>query len=178
MTKFKFNCDFEDGLMLIDQEHLKLLEFEHLDSLNITLDIEGKTTLTFDFPEEEWSAVWERESTVIRNFANEGNAILIFAKPDEYEVQVSILETISDYNSSHLIEFPSGKLILVSMSEVVQCLLNGMDLEFLFETNIAPGWYKLSLKSNLELELSLSTFSGCPCDNLIFLNNTHQSPSE
>jgi hypothetical protein len=172
MTKFKFNCDFEDGLMLIDQEHLKLLEFEHLDSLNITLDIEGKTTLTFDFPGEEWSAVWERESAVIRNFANEGKAILIFAKPDEYEVQVSILETISDFNSNHLIELPSGKLIFVSLSEVVQCLLNGLDLEFLFETNIAPGGYKLSLTPNLELKLSPSHLSHPHCENLIFMTAT------
>lgn len=173
MTKFKFNCDFEDGLMLIDQEHLKLLEFEHLDSLNITLDIEGKTTLIYDFPGEKWSEVWNRESTSIRNFANEGKAILIFAEPDEYEVQVNILENSSDDKTGHFIEFPSGKLILVSLSEVVQCLLNKMNLEFLFETYIVPGWYKLSLKPNLELKLSPSRLSDSHFENLIFLGATN-----
>lgn len=169
MTSFTFNCDFQDGLMLIDQKYLELLEFEHLDSLNITLDIEGKTSLIYDFPGETWSEVWNRESTFIRNFANEGKAILIFTKPDEHGVQLSILEAISDYNTNHLIEFPSGKLLLISMGEVVQCLLNGIELEFLFETGISPGWYNLSLKPTFELQLTPVRLHDSHCDNLIFL---------
>lgn len=40
-------------------------------AIEILLSWEGKTELVYDFPEEEWATVWEREIVLIKGFCRE-----------------------------------------------------------------------------------------------------------
>lgn len=60
--KFTLECDEMDGLVFIDKSHLAELNSDILYSMDILLDPFGETELTFDFPNEDWKTVWNRET--------------------------------------------------------------------------------------------------------------------
>ncbi|MBE6047961.1 MAG: hypothetical protein E7213_06100 [Clostridium sp.] len=67
---FNFECDETDGLVLIDESFLNEINEEILYSLDIFLDRYGKSELIYDFPDEDWNSVRQRESKRLKEFCN------------------------------------------------------------------------------------------------------------
>lgn len=66
--KFNYKHDDPDGLVLIDEYYFKELNDDILYSFEIFLDSKGTTELIYDFPDEKWEVVRERESAVFKDF--------------------------------------------------------------------------------------------------------------
>ena len=85
---FELECDEQDGLVFIDEAHLKELNSDLLSEMDILLDVLGQTELTFDFPDEKWETVWERETRTIREFCNSGK--ISFVVIGLFDVSISL----------------------------------------------------------------------------------------
>ena len=118
--KFSYKCDGMDGLVLIDKKYLGEIDENLLDELDIFLDRYGKSELIYDFPNEKWEDVRERETKKIIKFCNSGKMVIFLFNGDEDDCEINVSNIQND--SQTYIEIESGKLILVNASELVQCL--------------------------------------------------------
>ena len=67
--KYTLDCDMQDGLVFIDESYLsELNDDELLYEMDILLDSSGQSELIFDFPDEDWDIVRQRETERIREF--------------------------------------------------------------------------------------------------------------
>lgn len=138
--KYKLECEDLDGLVLIDKSCLKEFDSDMLYAMDIFLDTHGKTELIFDFPNEDWSEVWSRETKPIKEFCSNGKMIVWLS--DNIEKDGSI--EIGDYPpvSAERLNIPTGKLLAITASELIQCLsYPELEPEIVFEFKVKPGRY-------------------------------------
>ncbi len=141
--KYTLNCDMLDGLVFIDESYLsELNDDDLLYEMDILLDSSGKSELIFDFPDEDWDIVRQRETERIREFCGQGKMIvwLLECVAKECELTKSA-EITAPCKWLHL---PAGKLLAVTASELIQCLAYPeLEMEKVFELSLEPGWYAI-----------------------------------
>lgn len=138
--KFSFECDETDALVLIDESYLREINNDILYSFDIFLDRNGHTELVYDFPDEEWETVWERESMEIKDFCNSGKMLVLLTDTDL--VDWELIFNSENYETDKFILIPSGKLILVSASELIQCLAYpDLEMDKIAEIDVEKGEY-------------------------------------
>lgn len=117
---FNFKTNEPDGLVLIDRQFFPEFSDALLYSFDIYLDVNGETELIYDF-DEEWETVRERESALIQDFINSGKLVVILS--DKNAENCEILMEEKKVVSDKILKVPSGKLILINASELIQALL-------------------------------------------------------
>lgn len=144
--KFIVECDGANALVFMDKSYIREMNEELLGSMDFLVDYYGETELKFDFPEEDWKVVRTRESNLIRNFCNSGKMIIHLFNDGDQECEFEMSENI--FNTSNRIYLPTGNLLAVTASELIQCALYpDMDMEKLFELNVKEGWYGISFNN-------------------------------
>lgn len=163
--KFYVECEECDGLVLIDKSNLNKLDNEILYGMEFLLDVFGKTQLIYDFPDEKWEVVRNRESEIIKNFCNSGEMAiwLLDSISKECEIQFTDKET----KTKKWLNISSGNLLAVTASELIQCILYPeLEMEKLFEIDIEKGWYAISKGTIDKIELSHKIPPTPPYDNI------------
>lgn len=140
--KFRLECDEMDGLIFIDKSYLAELNSYMLYAMDILLDPFGKTELIFDFPNEMWEIVRTRETKSIREFCEHGKMIIWLFDGAEKECKIEKNNEITD--CPKWLHIPTGKLLAVTASELIQCLsYPELEMEYIFEMEIEDGWYAI-----------------------------------
>ena len=121
--EYTLNFEYsDDGLVFIDKAYLTEWNDDLLYEMDILLDPHGKTELICDFPNEDWDTV-----------------DCVFEKCEIEECN----EIADSYKWLYL---PTGKLLVASASELVQCLAYPeleMEEEKFFELSLESGWYAI-----------------------------------
>ena len=139
---FILECDLMDGLVLIDKSRLKELDFDLLCSFEILLDEFGKSELIYDFPGEEWETVRARETKLIKEFCEKGNMIVWLYSGVTCEGNIEMRREIPEL--SEILYLPSGTLLAVTASELIQCLFYPeLEMEEIFEMELEAGRYTI-----------------------------------
>lgn len=139
---FILDCDIMDGLVLIDKSRLKELDFDLLCSFEILLDEFGKSELIYDFPGEEWETVRARETKLIKEFCEKGNMIVWLYSGVTCEGNIEKRREIPEL--SEILYLPSGTLLAVTASELIQCLFYPeLEMEEIFEMELEAGCYAI-----------------------------------
>jgi hypothetical protein len=166
MNSFNLECDGSDGLLLIDKANLNLLSPQHLAAFDILLDRDGKTELRRDFPNEAWDDAWNRESELMFDFLNSGKGFLALVGGGNHKCSVH-LDDASVFDSTTCIHAPSGSLIAVSASEIIQCLAYpDLTMNIPYEKLIHSGWYAIQRQSGLTFRLAESAAPKGSCKNV------------
>lgn len=165
--KFDYICDdLPDGLVLMDKVYFDELNEDMLYSFEIMLDREGRTELIYDFPEEDWGTVWERESKRIIEFCNEGKMFVLLGDKDVENCEIEFVECCD----GTCISMPSGKMVLVNAGELIQCLLYpDLEMEIVLELNVEAGNYNVECEGIERIKLSKDRQD--KCDKLYFVDN-------
>lgn len=141
--KFNFTCDDMDGFILIDASYQKIFDSDMLYALDILLDISGSSELIYDFPNENWKTVRLRETASIRNFCSSGKMILWYFGNTVKEGEIEYTDTLR--NAYQWLYLPTGNLLAVSASELIQCLsYPELEMEITFTLTVAAGWYAVA----------------------------------
>lgn len=148
--KFIVECDGFDGLVLMDQSYLGELDSELLYSMDILLDREGESELIFDFPQENWENVRERESKAIKNFCNSGKMVVHLLSDGDYQCEFKVKDEVC--GSLKWLNLPTGNLLAVTAGELIQCVAYpDLVMEKVFELQLEKGWYAVSISSEGEV---------------------------
>lgn len=140
--KFLLECDGPDGLVFIDQSYLAELDGDMLYAMDILLDPHGETELVFDFPDETWETVRSRETQRIREFCENGKMTIWLFDSVEKECIVEESREIAD--SPKWLHIPTGRLLAVTASELIQCLsYPELEMEKIFKLEVESGWYAI-----------------------------------
>ena len=140
--KFTLECDMLDGLILIDESYLSELNDDLLYAMDILLDSSGTSELIYDFPDEPWDTVRQRETKQIRKFCEQGKMIIWLL--DNVVKECEIEESNEMTDSCKWLHLPTGKLIAVTASELIQCLpYPELEMEKVFELSVEGGWYAI-----------------------------------
>lgn len=162
--KFELTCEDMDGLVLIDQSYLNELDFDTLYAMEILLDISGRSELIYDFPDEAWPEVRARETKSIREFCNSGKMIIWLLDSVKKECEIAYDDTVP--TDSKWLHLPTGKLLAVTASELIQCLsYPELEMEKLCEMTVAEGWYAVADKNMDKIK-----YCRRPQPNMVFKN--------
>ena len=139
--KYTLDCGMLDGLVFIDESYLsELNDADLLYAMDILLDSSGKSELIFDFPNEDWNIVRQRETEGIREFCGQGKMIVWLLECVVKECEITKSDEITA--PCKWLHLPAGKLLAVTASELIQCLAYPeLEMEKVFELELAPGWY-------------------------------------
>lgn len=145
---FILDCDIMDGLVLIDKSRLKELDFDLLCSFEILLDEFGKSELIYDFPGEEWETVRARETKLIKEFCEKGNMIVWLYSGVTCEGNIEMRREIPEL--SEILYLPSGTLLAVTASELIQCLFYPeLEMEEIFEMELEEDVMRYGQKESV-----------------------------
>ncbi len=140
--KFVLECSVMDGLVFIDESYLTELNDDMLYAMDILLDPSGSSELIYDFPNEAWDTVRQRETKLIREFCGQGKMIIWIMEGVVKECEFIESNEIAD--SLKWLHLPTGKLLAVSASELIQCLsYPELEMEKFFELSVEAGWYAI-----------------------------------
>lgn len=138
--KFNYKHDDPDGLVLIDEYYFKELNDDILYSFEIFLDSKGTTELIYDFPDEKWEVVRDRESAVFKDFCNSGKMIVLPADKSIEDCEIDFMDGGCD--TELFLNMPSGKFVLVNADELIQCIsYPELEMEKILEINVEKGIY-------------------------------------
>lgn len=141
-----------DGFVLIDRGSMKELDGDLLYAFDILLDCSGTSELICDFPDEDWDTVWPRETEAIRKFCNSGKMI-VWLFDAKLKGKAKNGKTINGVfqiddaltDSAKWLYAPTGNLLAVTASELIQCLAYpGLEMEEVFTVSVSKGWYAIS----------------------------------
>lgn len=142
---FLLELDEADGLVFIDESNLSELNEDMLYAMDILLDPSGSSELVYDFPDEEWETVRLRETKPIRDLCEQGKMVIWLFDGIEKECTIEKSSEIAE--PSKWLNIPSGKLLAVSVSELIQCLpYPELEPEMVFELEVEGGWYAICNK--------------------------------
>ena len=162
---FELECDEQDGLVFIDEAYLKELNSDLLSEMDILLDVSGQTELTFDFPDEKWETVWERETRTIREFCNSGKMLIWLLENKNANCKIE-MTNIADELPKRL-HLPSGKLLVITAGVLIECLLYPeLEMETLLEYDIDAGWYAVSSGDIEHIAICKTKASNNSCNNI------------
>ncbi len=141
--KYTLNCDIMDGLVFIDESYLiELNNDDLLYAMDILLDLSGTSELIFDFPDEDWDTVRQRETEQIREFCGQGKMVVWLLENAVKECELTKSAELTD--PCKWLHLPTGKLLAVTASELIQCLAYPeLEMEKVFELLLEPGWYAI-----------------------------------
>ena len=140
--KFTLECDMLDGLILIDESYLSELNDDLLYAMDILLDSSGTTELIFDFTNEPWDIVRQRETKQIREFCGQGKMIVWLLNHVAKECEIEKSNEITD--PCKWLHLPTGKLLAITASELIQGLpYPELEMEKVFELSVEGGWYAI-----------------------------------
>ena len=136
-------CDRMDGLVFIDESYLSELNNDDLlYAMDILLDSSGTSELIFDFADEDWDTVRQRETESIREFCSQGKMIVWLLDCVNQECELSKCTELTD--PCKWLHLPTGKLLAVTAGELIQCLAYPeLEMEKVFELSLEPGWYAI-----------------------------------
>lgn len=135
-------CDEMDGLVFIDKSYLAELNSDMLYAMDILLDPFGDSELVFDFPNESWETARMRETKQISEFCRHGKMIIWLFNDVEQECIIEKSNEI--YGSLKWLHVPTGELLAVTASELIQCLpYPELEMEPVFELSLERGWYAI-----------------------------------
>ncbi len=136
--KFTLECDMLDGLILIDESYLSELNDDLLYAMDVLLDSAGTSELIFDFPGEDWDTVRQRETKQVREFCEQGKMIVWLLDGVCEECEIEKCDEITE--PCKWLHLPTGKLLAVTASELIQCLpYPGSEMEKVFELSVENG---------------------------------------
>ena len=118
--KFNYEHDDPDGLVLIDECYFNEFNSDILYSFDIFLDYKGRTELIYDFPDEKWEVVRAREAVAFKEFCNSGKMIVLLADKSVKNCEIDFMD--GECDAGMFLNVPSGKLVLVNASELIQCV--------------------------------------------------------
>ena len=131
-----------DGLVFIDESYLSELNDDLLYEMDILLDLSGTSELICDFPNEDWDIVRQRETKQIQEFCEQGKMIVWLLNNVTKECEILKSNEITD--SCKWLHLPTGKLLAVTASELIQCLsYPELEMEKVFELSLEKGWYAI-----------------------------------
>lgn len=163
--KFNYEHSDPDGLALIDEYYFNEFNDDILYSFEVFLDSKGRTELIFDFPDEKWEVVRARESVSIKDFCNSGKMIVLLANKSIENCEIDFMD--GECDADMFLNVPSGKLVLVSASELIQCIsYPKLEMEKILEINVEKGIYavknegikKISCYKNASKNLVVNNF--------------------
>lgn len=141
--RIEYEISFVDALVIIDPERFKEMDEEFLYAFDIFLDKEGESELVYDFPGEDWKEVWDRETAVVRDFIKNSKMIVWRAEEGDYSSNMN--EVNYSLDDGDKLEIINNQVMLVSASELIQCLLypdlDMVDMEVIAEMNLEKGTY-------------------------------------
>ena len=144
--KFEVQCDINDGIVLMDPAYFKDMNEDILNAMNIFLDPNDVTELVDDFPDEEWTEVYERETAPLKEFIESGKMWIYLMDPGEKEF---VLEETDSDKLTGSINIESGKLIVVMAGELLQCLYYpDLEMETIGELELENGSYRIGLHAD------------------------------
>lgn len=163
--KFTLICEQMDGLVLIDKGFFSQIECELLYAMDILLDPHGKSELIFDFPDEEWDVVRAREIKPVTEFCNDGKMIIWLSDSMERECEFVHGDVAAD--SCKWLYMPTGKLVAVTASELIQCLAcPELEMEIFFELDLEEGWYAIWNEGMDRIMYCKKDFPNCSVNNI------------
>ena len=138
--------DYPDGIVIIDSACLEQMDDTILRSMDIYLDKDGKSELVYDFPDEDWNTVYERECKPFVSFVESGRLwIKLLSKKD----MVLSIEKSDTVDSKTYINVTSGNLKIVLASELLQCLYYPeLEMQILGKLDIPNGKYMFEYSVN------------------------------
>lgn len=140
--KFTLECDESDGLVFIDESYLSELTGDLLYAMDILLDPSGTSELVYDFPNEEWDTVRQRETKQLREFCGQGKMIVWLL--DSVVEECEIKESGEIAEPCKWLHLPTGKLSAVTAGELIQCLsYPELEMQKVFELSVEEGWYAI-----------------------------------
>lgn len=164
--KFNYEHDGLDGLVLIDEYYFSEFNGDILYSFDIFLDSKGITELICDFPDEKWEVVRARESAAFKDFCNSGKMIVLLANKSIENCEIDFID--GECDADMFLDVPSGKLVLVNASELIQCIAYPkLEMEKILEINVEKGTYavrnegikKISCYKNASKKVVFNNFS-------------------
>lgn len=138
--KFTLECDEMDGLVFIDESYLSELNDGLLYAMDILLDSSGTSELVYDFPNEDWDAVRQRETKQLREFCGQGKMIIWLLDSVFTDCEIEKSGEIAE--PCKWLHLPTGKLSAFTAGELIQCLpYPELEPERVFELSVEAGWY-------------------------------------
>lgn len=167
--KFDYECDVPDGLVLIDEYYFNKFNSDILYSFEILLDSKGETELVYDFPAEKWECVRARETALIKEFCNAGKMVVFLSDKDVNDCEIMFDNKESDTNI--FLDVPSGNLILVNASELIQCIAYpDLEMEKILELHdVEKGIYAIENEGIRKIVCNKSNTAKTIFDNIIKL---------
>lgn len=167
--KFDYECDVPDGLVLIDEYYFNEFNSDILYSFEILLDSKGETELIYDFPNEKWESVRARETVLIKDFCNSGKMVVFLSDKDINDGEIKFDNKESD--TDIFLNVPSGKLILVNASELIQCMAYpDLEMEKILELHdVGKGTYAIENEGIRKIVCNKSNTTKTTFDNIIKL---------
>lgn len=138
--KVEYQIDFIDALVVIDPTVFNEMDDEFLYAFDIYLDKKGESELVYDFPDEEWNIVWNRETKSVQDFIESHKMIVWRAEKGDYEGE--LLEADTDLTNRQEIIVSGEGVIIVTASELIQCLpYPDSDMEIIADLSLDSGIY-------------------------------------
>jgi hypothetical protein len=151
-------CILDGGLLLMDRQTFEAWwnidptsEFCPEGLFCIALDVKGKTDQIYDWPNEEWSVVWRRETQELVSRVNRGEIAVLVLHEGDFVVDFAIDgplpagRNLSEYRST--LHMPSGTLVFAELGRAAEDW--GSDRypneeSFFQEITLPAGWYTVS----------------------------------
>ena len=132
--KVHVQVDLMDGIVLADPTLFEKMDENILRAMDIYLDKNGESELVYDFPGEEWE-------TVYVSFVESGGLWIKLLSDTEMDFSIEQVEKV---DSKDHITVISGRVIIVSASELLQCLFYPeLEMEILGSLEVPNGEYSI-----------------------------------
>jgi hypothetical protein len=153
------NCLLDGGILVLDKEVLTNWEssdptdpFYPPGLFSIALDVKGKTDQVYDWPNEDWTSVWRRETQELVSIVLRGDAAILVLHEGVFCVDLGIDQPVPasrDYFTfSSRLQLRSGVLAIAELSTLIQDwgLKHPPDYDtFVYrELSVVPGWHTVS----------------------------------
>jgi hypothetical protein len=138
--------EWPEGVVLIDPAFFEKMDENILRAMDIFIDKDGESELVYDFPEEDWKTVYERETKPFISFVENGGLwIKLLSEKD----MVFTIEQSKTITSNEYINVISGKIIVVLARELLQCLFYPeLEMEIFGSIDLTNGKYSIGYSVN------------------------------
>jgi hypothetical protein len=107
-VRYLFDCELQGGLIIASKQWFDNFSDELAYSLNVVLDVDGKTALQSDYPDRSWNEVWKLEANKWLTLGNSGIAALIVLREGTYNAAINFNIDLS--NNNKLLHFSNLKV--------------------------------------------------------------------
>lgn len=142
--KYKFQSYMEGGLLISSKLWLDGFSDEVGYRLSILLDVDGRSELTFDYPDRSWDDVWQQQANYFLELGQSGTAISIVFREGLYQVHINLnqpLPTESIHVSNLRIE--NNSIFIAEAGDFLETYFSGEKYENFEELIITTGLYEV-----------------------------------